>query len=35
VFKAGLKENVKDGLVHYNKAKSLHALIKLATRINN
>ena len=35
VFEAGLKENVKDSLVHYNKPRSLHALIKLATRINN
>ena len=35
VFKTGLKEKVKDRLVHYNKPKLLHALIKLLTRINN
>ena len=35
VFKAGLKENVKDGLIHYNKPETLHALIELATQINN
>ena len=35
VFEAGLKENVKDGLVHHDKSESLHALIELATRIDN
>ena len=35
VFEAGLKEKVKDGLVHYDKSESLHALIELATRIDN
>ena len=35
VFEAGLKENVKDGLVHHDKPESLHALVELATRIDN
>jgi hypothetical protein len=35
VFEAGLKENVKDGLVHHDKPESLQALIELATRIDN
>ena len=35
VFETGLKEKVKDRLVHYNKLELLHALIKLLTRINN
>lgn len=35
VFEAGLKENVKDGLVHHDKPGTLHALIELATRIDN
>ena len=35
VFKTGLKEKVKDRLIHYNKPKLLHTLIKLLTRINN
>jgi hypothetical protein len=35
VFETGLKEKVKDGLVHYDKPESLHALIELLTRINN
>lgn len=35
VFKTGLKEKVKDRLIHYNKPKLLHALIKLLTRIDN
>jgi hypothetical protein len=35
VFEAGLKENVKDGLVHHDKPDTLHALIELATRIDN
>ena len=35
VFETGLKENVKDGLVHHDKPESLHALIELATRIDN
>ena len=34
-FEAGLKENVKDGLVHHNKPESLQALVELATRIDN
>ena len=35
VFETGLKEKVKDRLIHYDKPKLLHALIKLLTRINN
>lgn len=35
VFETGLKENVKDRLVHYNKPELLHTLIELATRIDN
>ena len=35
MFETGLKEKVKDGLVHHDKPESLHALIKLSTRINN
>jgi hypothetical protein len=35
MFEAGLKENVKNSLVHYNKPRTLYALIKLATRIDN
>jgi len=35
VFESGLKENVKDGLVHHDKPGTLHALIELATRIDN
>jgi hypothetical protein len=35
VFEAGLKENVKDGLVHHDKPGTLQALIELATRIDN
>ena len=35
VFEAGLKENVKDGLVHHEKPETLHALIELATRIDH
>ena len=35
VFEAGLKENVKDGLVHHDKPETLHALVELATRIDN
>ena len=35
VFKTGLKEKVKDRLIHYDKPKLLHALIKLLTCINN
>ena len=34
-FKAGLKDNIKDALVHYNKLETLQALVELATRINN
>ena len=35
VFETGLKEKVKDRLIHYNKPKLLHALIKLLTCIDN
>ena len=35
VFEAGLKEDVKDGLVHHEKPETLHALVELATRIDN
>ena len=35
VFETGLKEKVKDGLVHHDKPESLHALIELSTRIDN
>ena len=35
VFESGLKENVKDGLVHHEKPETLHALIELATRIDH
>lgn len=35
VFEAGLKELVKDGLVHHDKPKTLQALVELATRIDN
>ena len=35
VFETGLKEKVKDGLVHHDKPESLHALIELLTRIDN
>jgi hypothetical protein len=35
VFESGLKENVKDGLVHHDKPETLQALIELATRIDN
>ncbi|EUC39526.1 hypothetical protein COCMIDRAFT_111330, partial [Bipolaris oryzae ATCC 44560] len=35
VFKDGLKENVKNGLIHYKKPETLHALIELATRIDH
>ena len=35
VFEAGLKENVKDGLIYYNKLNTLYTLIELAIRINN
>ena len=35
VFEAGLKENIKDGLVHHEKPTTLHALIELATRIDH
>ena len=34
VFEVGLKENVKDSLVHHEKPETLHALIELATRID-
>jgi hypothetical protein len=35
VFEASLKENIKNGLIYYNKPKLLQALIELATPINN
>ncbi|USP73296.1 Reverse Transcriptase [Curvularia clavata] len=35
VFEDGLKEIVKDGLVHHDKPETLQALIELATRIDN
>ena len=35
VYETGLKENVKDGLVHHDKPETLHALIELATRIDH
>ncbi|EOA89993.1 uncharacterized protein SETTUDRAFT_25274 [Exserohilum turcica Et28A] len=35
VFEAGLKDNVKDGLVHHDKPDTLHKLVELATRIDN
>ena len=35
MFETGLKEKVKDGLVHHDKPESLHALIELSTRIDN
>ncbi|KAH7548622.1 reverse transcriptase [Bipolaris maydis] len=34
VYEAGLKENIKDELVHYDKPKDLYSLIELATRID-
>lgn len=34
-FEAGLKENVKDGLVHHDEPETLHDLIELATRIDH
>ena len=34
VYEAGLKENIKDKLVHYDKPKDLYSLIELATRID-
>ncbi|KAH7554709.1 hypothetical protein BM1_07370 [Bipolaris maydis] len=34
VYEAGLKENIKDELVHYEKPKDLYSLIELATRID-
>ena len=35
VYEKGLKEVVKDALVHHEPPKDLHGLIELATRINN
>ena len=35
VFERGLKESVKDGLVHHPKPEDLQAMIELATRIDN
>jgi len=35
VFENGLKETIKDSLVHHDKPGDLHALIELATRIDN
>lgn len=34
-FENGLKDSVKDGLVHHEKPKDLHTLVALATRIDN
>jgi hypothetical protein len=34
-YEIGLKESVKDGLVHHDKPESLQKLIELATRIDN
>ncbi|KAH7559971.1 reverse transcriptase [Bipolaris maydis] len=34
VYEAGLKENIKDELVHYDKPRDLYSLIELATRID-
>ncbi|KAH7563016.1 reverse transcriptase [Bipolaris maydis] len=34
VYEAGLKENIKDELVHHDKPKDLYSLIELATRID-
>ncbi|KAK1916415.1 hypothetical protein P3342_004234 [Pyrenophora teres f. teres] len=35
VFENGLKETIKDNLVHHDKPGDLHSLIELATRIDN
>jgi hypothetical protein len=35
VFENGLKDTIKDGLVHHEKPEDLHSLIELATRIDN
>jgi hypothetical protein len=35
MFESGLKDTIKDGLVHHDKPSNLHTLIELATRIDN
>jgi len=35
VYENGLKDSIKDGLVHHDKPADLHALVELATRIDN
>ncbi|RAQ98576.1 gag protein [Stemphylium lycopersici] len=35
IYEIGLKETIKDGLVHHDKPEDLQALVELATRINN
>ena len=35
VYEIGLKETIKDGLVHHDKPEDLQALVELATRIDN
>ena len=35
VFENGLKESIKDSLVHHDKPGDLHSLVELATRIDN
>jgi hypothetical protein len=35
MFKAGLKETIKDSLIYYNKLETLYKLIILVTCIDN
>ena len=35
VYENGLKDNIKDSLVHHDKPEDLHSLIELATRIDH
>ncbi|RAR00628.1 reverse transcriptase domain protein [Stemphylium lycopersici] len=35
VYEIGLKDTIKDGLVHHDKPEDLQALVELATRIDN
>jgi hypothetical protein len=35
MFESGLKDTIKDGLVHHDKPSNLQALVELATRIDN
>ena len=35
VFENGLKDTIKDALVHYDKLGDLQALVGIATRISN